>query len=270
MNIVKNLRLKTKLLIVFCLFLSFIFMALSSYTLVHAIEPTSTASSSSADFQAKLKALQEEIASKAAKLKTEISKKLQNKAFIGFIKSISQTTITIGTETGTRIINLNEYTEYKGKKGKAVVNLNNLEVDDYIAALGDIDETETLTAKKIILLEPPKENKKQIVFGKVILLTSPIVTLQTKDNQKITFQTSAKTVYQLGKKAGNFDNIELNKPLVAVITATADAWVARFIYIFPYSSNIEPEASASSKVSTPSASSRQIPQVTLTNMPKRN
>lgn len=205
----------------------------------HAVKPTSTATSSS-NFQAKLKALQDEIASKAANLKQEVSKKLQNKAFIGFVKSKSSTSLTLASDTGTKIITINEFTEFAGGTKTKKFNLSSLETDTFLAALGDIDETEVLTAKRIIKLDP-KEIKRKTVFGTVITLGEQTLTIKTVDGQKLNFSISNKTIYQLGKTKADFDDIKLNKPIVVVSVESASSPKARFIYILPYSSNVKPE-----------------------------
>lgn len=221
-----------------------------------ALEP-STVATSSPELQVKLKALQNEIASKASQLKQEISKKLQNKAFVGFVKSKSTNSLTIATNTGTRIININEYTEFSGGTKTKKFNLNSLETDNYLVALGDIDESEVLTAKKIIKLDP-EEVKRKVVFGTVTTLGEQTLTIKTVDGQKFNFSTGSKTIYQLEKAKAGFDDIKLNKPIIVVGTESESSVPkARFIYILPYSPNIQPE-----KEGGPSTNSGQTPSVT--------
>lgn len=231
-----------KTIIIFMIFITFI----------NSPSVSAQDSTSSANFQAKLKALQEEIASKAAKLKSEVSKKLQNKAFVGFVKSKSENSLTLATKTGTKIININEYTEFVGGTKLKKFNFASLEIESYLAALGDIDETEVLIAKRVIKLEPVNEEKMQITFGKIVLLGEENFTIKTLDNKNSNFTANAKTVYQLGRKKADFEDIKLNKPIVVV--SSGDLTKARFVYIFPYSLNIQPE-----KEGTPSTSSGQAP-----------
>ena len=72
-------------------------------------------STPSANIKAKLEELKQEIASKAAKLKQEINLKLQNKAFIGTIKTKSINSITLASNTGSKIISLNQDTQYASR-----------------------------------------------------------------------------------------------------------------------------------------------------------
>ncbi|MDP3733036.1 MAG: hypothetical protein Q8Q91_00700, partial [Candidatus Daviesbacteria bacterium] len=74
-------------------------------------------STPSADIKSKLEELKKEIASKAAKLKNEISRKLINKAYIGtvenkqsFSANKTATEITLVTKTGAKIVTINQDT----------------------------------------------------------------------------------------------------------------------------------------------------------------
>lgn len=210
----------------------------SLISLVYAADSTP-----SAEVKTKLQALQAEIASKAAKIKQEISKKLQNKVYAGFIKSKSANSITLATSQGSRIININEYTIYQAQKSKS------LSTDDYILALGDIDDTAVLTAKKIIKTASPS-GIRQIHFGTVTGLEGQTVIIQTKQGQSISLLTDAETIFRMGKSGGAFDNIKANKPIIAVGTSSAKTLKTRFIYILPYSSPLK--IKAVDKPATPS------------------
>ena len=57
-------------------------------------------SDSEASIKSKLEELKKEIASKAAKLKQEVNQRLQNKAYVGAVKAVSETSITIASQSG--------------------------------------------------------------------------------------------------------------------------------------------------------------------------
>ena len=216
-------------------------------TVINFIVPPIFAADStpSADVTTKLKALQVQIASQAAKIKQDINKKLQNKVFAGTIKSKSDNSLTLATKTGTRMVSLNDYTDYDGK-GK--VALKSLTADDYVIALGDIDETEVLTAKKVIKTASPSAEERKIVFGQVTSTSDQTVTIQ-RDGQNTSISVDKDTDYSFGKNPGSFDEIKAGKPIVAIgQTSQGNILQARFIYIFPYTANIKP------KIASPSAS----------------
>lgn len=199
-------------------------------------------STPSADAKTKLQALQTEIASRAAKIKQEISKKLQNKVYVGFIKSKSASSLTLATATGSKIININEYTQYQGQftTGKTnKQNINSFVADDFVSALGDIDDTAVLTAKKVIKTASPSAQR-QIVFGSVTSLGDRTVVLQTKQGQNFSLLINTGTVFKMGKTDGNLDDIKINKPIIAVGESSSSRTIkTRFIYIHPYSSPLK-------------------------------
>lgn len=218
---------------------------------------SSQPSSPSSDLKMKMKALQDEIASKASKLKLEITKKLQNKAYIGFIKSKSDTSITIATKDNIKIINVNEYTQYsdfsnttpstKGqKKPGKLINLKNFEADDYIVALGDVDETSVLSAKKIIRHSPPQTSEKQVSFGEVISNVGNLFKIHPKEGADFSFSTDSKTIFRAanaGEIEGLSGEIPPGKQIIVAAAKSQDGTLkARFIYLlYEASSSAQPK-----------------------------
>lgn len=203
------------------------------YPIPHILYPTSAAESTpSADVQSKLKALQIEIASKAAKLKTEISKKLQNKAYIGTVKSKTASTITLASRSATKLININQDTVYGSSTTKKII----IKDEDSIAALGDVDENGVLTARKIVIL--PSSSIRlptSILWGQVISVSDELATIQDKSLKnvavsltKISSPKPGQYVILVGQKGKN------------------DILAADFLYVIP-------GKEAPIKVATPSA-----------------
>ena len=201
-------------------------------------------STPSAEVKTKLKDMQEEIASRAAQIKQDVSKKLQNRIALGFIKSKSDTSLTLAAESGTKMVNVNEYTEYAGKTGKGnlKVTLKNLATEDYIIALGDMDETEVLTAKKIVKTASPSGEVRKFVFGQVVSVGDHTITLQDKQGQKISLKTNKQTTYRFGKNSGSRDDLKIGLPIIAS---------TKFVYIFPYETT--PSISPAEKSTTSSS-----------------
>src|SRR3989344_8793153 len=84
-----------------------LFTVTCTLSTVHAAESTP-----SADIKAQLEQLKIEIASKAAKLKDEINRKLKDRAYIGKLKTKSENSLTIASKSGPKIITINQDTEY--------------------------------------------------------------------------------------------------------------------------------------------------------------
>ena len=164
-----------------------LFLFLQLYAIPYTLYPVYAADSTpSADIQKKLDILKQEIASKAAKLKEQINKKLQNKVYVGVIKSKSTTTLTLATRTGTKIVNINQDTLYEPPLSKKVT----LKEEDSVATLGDVDETGVLTARKIVKLPTTNSQPKTHLWGSVISVSEDIATIRDKEGKHIAISIS--------------------------------------------------------------------------------
>lgn len=204
-------------------------------------------STPSADIASKLKEFQKEAASKAAQLKDLISKKLQNKAFVGTIESQSGNSLTLAAKSGPRIVSLNQDTLFESKvKQKEKFSFKSINTGDYVAALGDIDETGVLTARKVILLRS-KTNEvslttknyqlKTYLWGQVISISDELITLRDK-----TFKNWAATLPESPK-------VKLNDYVILTGNLDKNNIVdTGFVYVIPQGGVIKPK-----KLATPSA-----------------
>lgn len=170
-------------------FLAFLIVILFYIPQAYAADSTP-----SADIKAKLEALKKEIASKAAKLKQDVNNKLKDKAYVGKVKAKSTSSITLATKTGPKIVSLNQDTIFESNiKSKVKFTQKSIREEDYIAGLGDIDETGVLIAKKVILLETPSKEKTYL-WGQVLSISEKLVTIKDKElkNQAVTNPTDVK------------------------------------------------------------------------------
>lgn len=228
--------------------LIFFFLSTVNCTLYPIFAADSTPS---ADIKIKLEELKKEIASKAAKLKQEINRQLKDKAYVGEIKSKSASSITLITKNGPKIVNINQDTEFesniKGKKYSQKL----LTEQDFLAALGDVDETGVLTAKKIVLLPTPNSEIKTYLWGQITAISDKLITLKGKN-----LKNTAVSI-------NNPSNI--NIPNFVIFTGSFgknEIFQADFAYVIPQGGVLKParpaggskkSATASAKIATPSA-----------------
>lgn len=194
-------------------------------------------SSPSADVKTKLEELKKEIASKAAKLKSQVDYKLRNKAYIGELKAKSDTTLTLATASDPRIVNVNQDTVYEGK----------IKLENYVAALGDSDETGVLTAKKVILLPTAKSQKpKAYLWGQIIAISDELTTLKNNEFKNVAVLLPLRP------------EVKLND--FVILTGSKDKnniFDAGFVYVIPQKGFIKPKKEVypeRSRGATPSAS----------------
>lgn len=209
-------------------------------------------STPSADIQSKLKALQTEIASRAAKLTAEVNKKLQNRSYVGVIKTKSDTSLALTARTSQRSVILNEYTEYVAQ-GRSP-SLKSFSQGDYVAALGDVDENGVLTAKRMIKLKTDGLDKR-IVWGRVVSLESQVINIQSKDEKSFKIKTNADTIFKFGKVSASFNDLKEGKAIIVVGFKNEDGSIsARLVYILPYLAYSHfKSATPSAKTASPSA-----------------
>lgn len=197
---------------------------------VYAVDSTP-----SAEVKSKLEALKKEIASKAAKLKGEVTRKLKDKAYVGKLKVKSPTSLTLATRSGPKIVSLNQDTILPKKK---------FAEEDYLVGLGDVDETGVLTAKKLILLPQPSAEQKTYLWGQAISISDKLVTLKDRDlkNMAVSLPPSS--------------NVKLNDFVILTGNKTKnDIFEVEFVYVIPQGGIIKLKkvATPSAKEATPSA-----------------
>lgn len=205
-------------------------------------------STPSADIKLKLEELKKEIASKAAKLKESVDRKLKNKAYVGEIKSKSDTTLTLAAESGPKIVNINQDTVFESKiKSRQKNLLNNISTEDYIAVLGDSDETGVLTAKKIILLKPANLKPKTYLWGQIISISDQLATLKNNEFRNIAVSLPTEPAVKLND--------------FVILTGTKNknnVFDAEFVYVIPQGAILKPKKLVypeASRGATPSAKS---------------
>lgn len=224
-----------------------IIIVINIITIINLIPAVlATDSTPSADIKAKLEELKKEIASKAAKLKQEVNQKLQNKAYVGKVKTHSSSSLTLATRTGPKIVNLNQDTIYDSRiKIKQKFSAKTLAEEDDVAALGDIDDNGVLTAKKIILLNPNPYtlNPKSYLWGQIVSISDKLATLKDHNlkNIALSLPQSSVKLNDFVILTGNFNK--------------NDIFETGFVYIIPQGGILKPKkiATPSAQVATPSA-----------------
>ncbi len=242
---IKNQNFKPKLLNFLIVLLTFTFYLLPS---VYAVDSTPSSST-----KEKLQELQKQIASKAAKLKQEVNNKLKDKAYVGAVKTKSATSLTLASSKGPKIVSTNQDTIFESQvKLRKKFSQSTILEEDYLAALGDIDETGVLLARKIVLLPTPSSKLKTPLWGQVMVISNNLISLKTKDKKNISVS--------LPKLA----EVKLNEYLISVgILNEKEIFEAEFVHIIPQSGSVNIK-----KLATPSATAKPNPSATSSAKPK--
>ncbi|MBI2022568.1 hypothetical protein HYS97_01825 [Candidatus Daviesbacteria bacterium] len=200
--------------------------------------------SKSATLTEKINALIKESASKAAALKTEVHKKLENKAVAGKVSFVQGSKIILKNTKGDRTILVTEYTQYQtgNQKPSKSLSFKNVKEEDFIVALGDIDDKSNLNAKKIVFLDNYKTQEKFAVWGQVQSVVGNVLNLKDKNGkpQKVILRPG--TEIRLGNEEASRLDLKPNSQVIAV--------GSEFIYIATRGGKPKPEV----KSATTSAS----------------
>ncbi len=212
----------------------------------------------------KLEALKQEIASKAASLKKEIVGKLQNKAFVGVVKTKGDNSITLATKEGTKVVSTSQDTVFEDNSGKkqtgkkVVLSKETLQTEDTVAALGDVDDTGVLVARKIVLLPATPAKQKTILWGQISSMSDKTLTVRDKDSKSIAVSVTKDTELQKkGKEIAVKDLQDGNYVIVTGVLSDQDstgkvgALEASFVYLLETANGPKPKESTSS--ASPSA-----------------
>jgi len=226
-----------------------IFLLLFTFYILHSTFyiPSAIAleSTPSATIKAKLEELKKEISSKAASLRQEIDRKLRNRAYVGILKNKSNSSLTLAALSGPKLVNINQDTIFHSKlKTKQKFSKDTLSSEDYIASLGDVDETGVLTAKKVILLPTPLASQKSYLWGQIISSSETLFTLKDKDANLVAVSPPKGAKFRLNDFIILTGILDKNK-----------VFHSEFLYVIQQGVNLKTKKEASSGATPKSATS---------------
>jgi hypothetical protein len=240
-----------------------VFLTFNFYLLTTVYAQSATPSSGLKD---KIEELKKEIASKAAKLKQEVNKKLQNKAYYGLIKKKSVNSLTIATKSGSKIINVNQDTIFQGTaknkqslSSSKKVTLDTLKDEDLIVGMGDIDDSLVLSARKIILLPSNINQKEKLAWwGEITAIMGTKISIEDKSSQIKTVFISDEAQIKNASDEIAIDKLKIGDIIVASgMLDTNQNLVASFIYL------TGKPATKTEKMASPSATLKPTPKPSL-------
>lgn len=236
--------------------LTVLLIALTIRYMLYPVPSYAQDSSPSGSLIQKLNDLKNDIASKAAQIKNEVTQKVQNKAIIGSIINISDTEVTIQTLNAAKIIRYDEFTEILGAKNKKI-EIDTLEIDDKIAALGDVDDKNNLVAQRLIYLENFASNSAVLLWGQIQKTSGNVITVKTQSGDTKNLITNFQTNFFLGNEEASILDTKVEKFLVArALTQKDGSLKARYIYFIPSKGFTKPTEKSPNKSATSSASQK--------------
>lgn len=166
----------------------------------------------------------------------------KKRAYWGNLTEVSNSTLILENPRGERRVKTDE--DAKFFLGKAEIAFEDLEIDNFIIAMGYVDENGTLQAKRIISLKkPPKPAvKRHAVYGKVSDISGDEKILAlTHPKKDITYEVQVTGSTRITKrvegkmKKVNFSAIEIGDRVVAIGTKEkeSETIIARILHVIP-------------------------------------
>jgi len=198
------------------LLLTFVFLILVAPVMAQTPSPEEEASP-----PGKVQEIREQAKEKVMALRQAAKKR----GFWGELTEITNSTLVIENPRGERRVKTDEDTKFF--LGKTAIDFEDLEIGNFIIAMGYLDENGTLTAKRIISLKtPPKPaTKRHAVYGNVsdISADEKILAL-THPKKDVTYEVQATSKTIITKKVEGkmkkvtFADIEIDDRVVAIGT----------------------------------------------------
>lgn len=109
---------------------------------------------------------------------------LQNpKAFIGVITDITDQTFQIRNEEGQiQQVSLSDNTNYTKPDASDDITLEDIAIGDYQAALGYLENSEVLSATRVLIVDEPGQITRKSLLGSVSDIANSSLTVTTFDN----------------------------------------------------------------------------------------
>ena len=174
--------------------------------------------------------------------KLEEVQKGQKRAFVGEIKKISNSTLILTALQGEKQVTVSEETTIIDKDRKEI-ELDALEVGDYLIAMGYLEEADLLSAIRIVVTNELKLPDREVAFGEVTDISAEEKILTVKNQKKGTIYTVEATgTTKITKKIegkvqeAKFADINEGDRLVAIGKATENEETiisAKIIHVIP-------------------------------------
>ena len=176
--------------------------------------------------------LRDSIKQKVAEELAQIKQAVSKKAYLGSITAKNEATLTLTTHRQqTRSVILATDTAIKLKSGKDGTPAD-LKVGDFVLVMGDADSQNTLTAKRLLVISQPLEDKRRAVMGTITDKSSSTLTLETPNSKDTwTVKLTSTTRYTAKTKAAD---LKVDQKIVVLGNRTADtALTALLLHLIP-------------------------------------
>lgn len=239
------------------IFLILMTIVLLSGSFVLAAKPTNNPSVTPTSAQnpsptPKDEGIQDEVEEKIKEIRDQVKEKVREKiqevqqgakrAYAGKITQISESVITISGNSGERSIETSTDTKIIGKNNKAI-ELKDLQVGQFIIAMGYVKDQNILDARRIVVVNQPKPPTIEVAVGKVTDISAEEKLLTVRSEKKglvytIEVTNKTKITKKLDTKVttAKFSDIKKDDRVVCIGTPTQNEEKiieAKLIHVIP-------------------------------------
>ena len=196
-----------------CLFV-YLFICLLSISTVFAQTTTPDSSDNQNGATNAIKGIRDVVKEKVQE-QLNVLKTGAKRAYVGQLTQISDTSLSVETSEGTIQVKVDSNTDYVNKN-RAAIKISNLKNNDYVIAMGLLETDNSITGKRIVVIDKPVPYEKEIAVGKISDISKDGTTITLKnDNKAKTYSLSvnknAKTTQKINEKIDKMNLADLQK-----------------------------------------------------------
>lgn len=187
--------------------------------------PTPSAASPSATpTDEKVQEIRDAVKEKVQEKIQEIKNKIENKGYVGILKEMTDSTLTLETLAGEKLVSLDKGVKIIASNKKEIKS-KDLEIDQKIICMGTLDENKILVAKRIVvtpLLAKPLP-KRESFIGRVSSLDLKAKTISLNHLRKLNQQYLVKVDKNTKFSKGKFEDLGVDQILVIVSSVVKES-----------------------------------------------
>ncbi len=211
------------------LILGLIFAGLDSGFRVRAVEVTNTAkvgtpspseessTESASPTEEGVQEIRDAVKEKVIEKIQEIKDKIEKKGYVGILKEMTDSTLTLETLTGEKMVTVDEGATVVGAN-KKIVKVNELEIDQKLICMGSLDENKILVAKRIVVVVPPKTASpvRTAFIGRLAEINSKTKTLTLNHLKKLSEKYLVIVDRNTDFSTGDFEDLKTDQVLIVI------------------------------------------------------
>jgi len=200
------------------------------------LSPTpTTVSPSATPTDEKVQEIREAVEEKVKEKIQEIKDKIEKKGYVGILSEMTDSTLTLQTLTGEKMVSLDSQAKIIGVNKKEIKS-KDLEIDQKLICMGNLDENNIMIAKRVIVVSQPTKAPptRKAFIGRIAEIDNKknILTLNhlRKLNQKYLVKIDNKTKFL----SGSLKELKLDEILLVISSSEKENETSAALLINPF------------------------------------